>query len=181
MNPYLQRIPVVVAADVEPNLAIGSPEWATNSVCGNDMNSYVAKYIGRYARFLEGSPLSAKLQRELRILLNAYHTIKCLRHDYLGRFGDAPGGFHSATGDELLYFKVFGTTINTVDLLRVREVYDAMETEGIKEKRRLPPDRRSSIISLRTWKKGRPLSVLLVKLRKKDRRPVAIPMRKWKN
>ena len=131
MNPYLQRIPLIVAADEEPNRAIGSSEWATNSVCGNDMNNYVAKYIGRYARFLDGSPLSPQLQGELKTLLNAYHTVRCLRHDYLGRFGDAPGGFHSATGDQLLYFKTFGTTVNTVDLLRVREVYDSMGTEGL--------------------------------------------------
>jgi len=130
MNPYLQKIPIIIAADEEPNLSIGSCEWATNSVCGNDMNNYVAKYIGRYARFLDGSPQSGEVQRELKILLNAYHTVKRLRHDYLGRFGDAPGGFHSATGDQLLFFKTFGTTVNTVDLLRVREVYDSMETEG---------------------------------------------------
>jgi len=134
MNPYLQKIPIITAADEEPNLSIGSYEWATNSVCGNDMNNCVAKYIGRYARFLDGSPQSAELQKELKILLNAYHTVKCLRHDYLGRFGDAPGGFHSATGDQLLFFKTFGTTVNTVDLLRVREVYDSMETEGTRAK-----------------------------------------------
>ncbi|UCF97197.1 MAG: hypothetical protein JSV89_18800 [Spirochaetaceae bacterium] len=136
MNPYLQKIPLIVAADEEPNRAIGSSEWATNSVCGNDMNNYVAKYIGRYTRFLDGSPLSAELQGELKILLNAYHTVKCLHRDYLGRFGDAPGGFHSATGDQLLYFKTFGTTVNTVDLLRVREVYDGMETDGLKGKQK---------------------------------------------
>ena len=55
MNPYLQKIPIIIAADEEPNLSIGSYEWATNSVCGNDMNNYVAKYIGRYARFLGGT------------------------------------------------------------------------------------------------------------------------------
>jgi L-fucose isomerase-like protein len=135
MNPYLQKIPIIVAADEEPNQAIGSSEWATNSVCGNDMNNYVAQYIGRFARFLDGSPLSPELQKRLKTLLNAYRTVKCLRHDYLGRFGDAPGGFHSATGDQLLYFKVFGTTVSTVDLLRVRDVYDTMETEGLKGKR----------------------------------------------
>jgi L-fucose isomerase-like protein len=132
MNPYLRQIPIVVVADEEPNQAIGSAEWATNSVCGNDMNNYVAKYIGRYTRFLDGSPVSPQLQGELKTLLNAYHTVRCLRHDYLGRFGDAPGGFHSATGDQLLYFKTFGTTVNTVDLLRVREVYDSMETDGLR-------------------------------------------------
>jgi len=92
----------------------------------------VAKYIGRHTRFLDGSPQSPELQGELKTLFNAYHTVKCLRRDYLGRFGDAPGGFHSATGDQLLYFKTFGTTVNTVDLLRVREVYDGMETDGLK-------------------------------------------------
>ena len=132
MNPYLQKIPVIVIADEEPNSAIGSLEWATNSVCGNDMNNYVAKYLGRYARFLDGSPLAQDVQGKLKVLLNVYHTVKHLRHDYLGRFGDAPGGFHSATGDQLLYFKTFGTTVDTVDLLRVREVYDSMKTEGLK-------------------------------------------------
>lgn len=130
MNPYLRSIPILIAADQEPNKAIGSSEWATNSVCGSDMNNYVAKYIGRYVRFLDGSPSSSSFQNEIKMLLNVYHAVKMLRQDYLGRFGDAPGGFHSATGDQLLYFKTFGTTVCTVDLLRVKEVYDTMETIG---------------------------------------------------
>jgi|GEM_PF-429191 len=132
MNPYLKSIPIIIAADEEPNKAIGSSEWATNSICGNDMNNYVAKYIGRYARFLDGSLEKIEFQNELRILLNVYHTVIRLRHDYLGRFGDAPGGFHSASGDQLLYFKIFGTIVNTVDLLRVEQVYNSMETAGPK-------------------------------------------------
>jgi L-fucose isomerase-like protein len=130
MNPYLRNIPMLIAADEEPNRAIGSSEWATNSVCGSDMNNYVAKYIGRYVRFLDGSPGSSSFQNELRMLLNVYHAVKMLRHDYLGRFGDAPGGFHSATGDQLLFFKTFGTTVCSVDLLRVKEVYNTMKTTG---------------------------------------------------
>jgi len=130
MNTYLRSIPIIIAADEEPNLAIGSSEWATNSVCGSDMNNYVAKYIGRYVRFLDGSPVSSSFQNELKMLLNVYHTVKMLRHDYLGRFGDSPGGFHSATGDQLLFFKTFGTTVCSVELLRVKEVYDAMKTTG---------------------------------------------------
>jgi len=133
MNPYLQKIPIIVAADEEPNAAIGSAEWLTNAVCGNDMNNYVAKYIGRYTRFLDGSPSSVEFQSTLKRLLNVFHTIKRLRCDYLGRFGDSPGGFHSASSDQLLFFKTFGTTVNSVDLLRVREVYDAMTTEGPRE------------------------------------------------
>jgi L-fucose isomerase-like protein len=130
MHPSLKSIPVIVAADEEPNEAIGSPEWVTNSVCGNDMNNYVAKYLKRYVRFLDGSPVSTGFQNELKMLLNVYRTVKMLRHDYLVRFGDAPGGFHSANGDQLLYFKTFGTTVCSVELLRVKEVYDKMEAIG---------------------------------------------------
>jgi L-fucose isomerase-like protein len=132
MNPYLLATPVIVCADEEPNALIGSHEWATNSVCGNDMNSYVAHYLKRYAHFLDGSPASPEFRERLLRLLNVCYTVARLRRDYLGRFGDAPGGFHSATGDQLLYFKTFGTTVESVDLLRVWEVYESMETEGAK-------------------------------------------------
>jgi L-fucose isomerase-like protein len=130
MHPHLRGIPVIVAAGVEPNQAIGSAEWATNSVCGSDMNNYVARYIGRYVRFLDGEPESLEYQNELRMLLNVYRVVKELRREYHGRFGDAPAGFHSATGDQLLFFKTFGVTLETVELLRVKEVYDGMSTRG---------------------------------------------------
>ncbi len=132
MNPHLRGVPIIIAAPEEPNRAIGSVEWTVNSVCGSDMNNYVAKYIGRYARFLDGSPSAPEFQYNLKLLLNVFHTVKSLRSDFLGRFGDAPGGFHSATGDQLLYFKTFGTTVYTVELLRVKEVYDSMKTVGQK-------------------------------------------------
>jgi L-fucose isomerase-like protein len=130
MHPALRAVPVIVAAGVEPNRAIGSAEWTTNSVCGNDMNNYAAKYIGRQARFLDGDPESQEFQDELRLLLNVYRVVKELRREYHGRFGDAPAGFHSATGDQLLFFKTFGVILETVDLLRVKEVYDRMSTRG---------------------------------------------------
>jgi len=130
MHPALRNIPVIVAAGVEPNQVIGSAEWATNSACGSDMNNYVAKYIGRYTRFLDGDPESPEFQNELRMLLNVYRVVKELRREYHGRFGDAPAGFHSATGDQLLFFKTFGVTLETVELLRVKEVYDGMSTRG---------------------------------------------------
>jgi len=96
------------------------------------MNNYVAKYIDRRVRFLDGAPESAEFADELRMLLNAYHVVKALRREYHGRFGDAPSGFHSATGDQLLFFKTFGVILETVELLRVKEVYDRMETKGQK-------------------------------------------------
>lgn len=134
MNPHLRATPVIVCASEEPNALIGSHEWTTNSVCGNDMNNHVAHYLGRYASFLDGSPASPEFRERLQRLLSVYHTVARLRNDYLGRFGDAPGGFHSASGDQLLFFKTFGTIVNSVDLLRVREVYDSMDTEGVKER-----------------------------------------------
>lgn len=133
MNAYLRNLPLIVAADVEPNEAIGSREWATNGVCGNDMNNYVAKYIGRYARFIEKPTGSREFVDELKMLLNVFNTVREMRRDYLGRFGEGPGGFHSASNDQLLFFKTFGTIVDSVDLIRVREVYDSMETTGIKK------------------------------------------------
>jgi L-fucose isomerase-like protein len=130
MHPHLMGIPVIVAAGVEPNDAIGSREWATNSICGNDMNNYVARYIGRHVRFLDGDPESAAFEGELRLLLRTFGVVKSLRGEYHGRFGDAPAGFHSATGDQLLFFKTFGVVLETVELLRVKEVYDSMRTTG---------------------------------------------------
>ena len=130
MHPSLAGTPVIIAAGVEPNKAIGSPEWTTNSICGNDMNNYVAKYIGRQVRFLEGDPDSEAFQNDLRMLLNTYRVVKEMRREYHGRFGDAPAGFHSATGDQLLFFKTLGVVLESVDLLRVKEVYDDKRTSG---------------------------------------------------
>jgi L-fucose isomerase-like protein len=131
MHPRLRSLPVIVAAGIEPNLAIRSAEWATNSACGSDMNNHVARHIGRYARFLDGDPESAQFQGELRMLLNVYRVVGELGREYHGRFGDAPAGFHSATGDQLLFFKTFGVTLETVELLRVKEVYDDMRARGL--------------------------------------------------
>jgi L-arabinose isomerase len=49
-----------------------------------------------------------------------------MRDDYMGRFGDAPGGFHSATTDELALTMLFGTRIDTIDLMQVMHVYESM-------------------------------------------------------
>ena len=60
------------------------------------MNNYVARYIGRHVRFLDGDPASEAFQNELRLLLRTFGVVKSLRREYHGRFGDAPAGFHSA-------------------------------------------------------------------------------------
>ncbi len=132
MDPHLRGVPVIVAGGEEPNRPLHTSEWATNAICGNDMNNYVAKYLDRHVRILDGDPESPAFGDELRMLLNAFHVVKALRREYHGRFGDAPGGFHSATGDQLLFFKTFGVIVETVDLLRVKEVYDRGEATGPK-------------------------------------------------
>ena len=48
---------------------------------------------------------------------------RCCAEDYLCRFGDAPSGFHSATGDQLAFAATFGTRVDTVDLTAVMEAY----------------------------------------------------------
>ena len=130
MDPHLRSLPVIVSGAVEANDVVGSREWTTNSICGNDMNNHVAKYVGRPVRFLDGAPGSEEYESELRMLLNVCHAVKALAAEYHGRFGDGPGGFHSASGDQLLFLKTFGVTVQTVDLLRVKEVFDTMKTEG---------------------------------------------------
>lgn len=120
-DPYLSKVPLIVTAPFE--IELEKPEWTTNAWCGVIMNNYVAKRIGRYIYPLAGWPRDPKYQDELKMLLNVFFTIKELRRDLLGRFGDAPGGFHSASGSQLDYAKVFGTRIETVDWTAVMETY----------------------------------------------------------
>jgi L-fucose isomerase-like protein len=130
--PHLRHLPVVLAAYEETNDEVGSREWVTNSVCGNDMNMHDALYMGRYVRYLAGTPGAPEFAREFAMLMNVYRCVRNLSRMYLGRFGDGPGGFHSATGDQLLFAKVFGVIVETVDLLRVYRVYTEMQTSGPK-------------------------------------------------
>lgn len=129
-NPYLSRIPMVLTADKEPELGI--PEWTTNAWCGVIMNNYVAKRINRYIRALPGNPKEEKFVDELKMLLNVYHTISCMRKEFLARIGDAPSGFHSATGDQLLYASKFGIKVETVDLTAVTNTYKTGIATGYK-------------------------------------------------
>jgi len=118
---YLSKVPLIVTAPLEIELEI--PEWSTNAWCGVIMNNYVAKKINRHIFPLAGWPSNPEYQDKLRTLLNVAYTIKELRKDLLGRFGDAPGGFHSASGDQLDYAMTFGTRVETVDWTAVMETY----------------------------------------------------------
>jgi L-fucose isomerase-like protein len=128
--PHLRSLPIILAAYEEPNEQLGLHDWATNAVCGNDMNMHDALYMKRYVRYLAGEPGSEAFDNEFAMLMNVYRVVRKLSRVYLGRFGDGPGGFHSATGDQLLFARVFGLIVETVDLLRVHRVYQDMATEG---------------------------------------------------
>lgn len=119
--PYLIKIPIILTADYEPDLKI--PEWTTNAWCGVIMNNYAARQMGRYVYPLAGSPLSTEYQNQLKKLLSVFYTVSQMRKDFLGRFGDAPGGFHSATGEQLIYAEKFGTRVETMDLSAVMNTY----------------------------------------------------------
>lgn len=128
LHRNLAQIPVILAAGLEPDM--GDREWTTNAWCGVIMNNFVAKRLGRFVRILGGDPSSESFRDELKRLLNSYRAIALLRRDYLGRFGDAPGGFHSATMDQFAYLRVFGTRLETIDLLGLMAAYQSGKARG---------------------------------------------------
>jgi len=127
---YLSKIPLIVTAPLEAELEI--PEWTTNAWCGVIMNNYVAKRLGRYVYPLAGWPEDPEYQNAIKMLLQVFFGVKELRKDLLGRFGDAPGGFHSASGDQLAYAKLFGTRMDTIDWTAVMESYRTGLAKGYK-------------------------------------------------
>ena len=128
LHPQLSRTPVILTADAEPEL--GDSEWTTNAWCGVIMNNYAAKQLARHIRPLPGNPENEQYRDELKMLLNCYRAVAMLRRDFLGRFGDAPGGFHSATMDQMAFLRTFGTRVETVDLLGLMTTYRTMRAEG---------------------------------------------------
>jgi L-fucose isomerase-like protein len=125
-HPQLARTPLAVIAEPEP----AGPEWAANAWCGVIMNNHVAKQIGRPIAMLPGPFASPEFDRAFGRILRAAAAIKFLRRDLLVRFGDAPSGFHSATGDQLAFAKVFGTRVETVDLTAVMDAYKTGRAAG---------------------------------------------------
>lgn len=128
-DPYLFSIPLIVTAPYEIELT-GRPEWTTNAWCGVIMSNYVAKQIDRKIFPLAGWPNDPDFQDELKMLLNVGHAIKEMRKDFLGRFGDAPGGFHSASGNQLAYARTFGTRVETVDWTAVMNTFKTGVANG---------------------------------------------------
>lgn len=130
-DPYLIKIPLVVTADSEAVFE-GDREWTTNAWCGVIMNNYAAKHMDRYLKPLPGCPDDSSYRDELKMLLNVYHAINQMRNDYMGQFGDAPAGFHSASTDELSLTMLFGTRIDTVDLTALMHTYENRVAKGLK-------------------------------------------------
>ena len=125
-HPRLRQTPLAVIAEPEP----AGSEWATNAWCGVIMNNHVARQIGRPIVTIPGPFAGEAFQEDFARLLRVAGTIRFLRRDFLCRFGDAPGGFHSATGDQLAFAKVFGTRVDTVDTTAVMEVYRSGKAQG---------------------------------------------------
>ena len=109
---------------------VGDSEWTTNAWCGVIMKNYVAKQLGRHIRPLPATRRAESFRDELKMLLNAYRAVAMLRRDFLGRFGDAPGGFHSATMDQMAFLRTFGTRLETVDLLGLMTTYETGKAKG---------------------------------------------------
>lgn len=103
-HPHLAQTPLAVIAEPEQ----AGTEWATNAWCGVIMNNHVARQLGRATVTLPGPFAGEAFQADFTRLLRVAGTIRFLRRDLLVRFGDAPGGFHSATGDQLAFAKCLG-------------------------------------------------------------------------
>jgi L-fucose isomerase-like protein len=125
-HPNLAHTPLAVIAEPEPD----SPEWATNAWCGVIMNNHVAHQIDRPILTLPGPFAGESFQTQFGRLLRVAGTIRFLRRDFLCRFGEAPGGFHSATGNQLAFAKVFGTRVDTLDLTAVMETFRTGKAKG---------------------------------------------------
>lgn len=125
-HPHLAKIPMAVLAEPEPE---GS-EWATNAWCGAIMNNFAARQIGRPIAAVPGRFGSNEFDTELGRVLRAARTVKMLRSEFVGRFGEAPGGFHSASGNQLAFAATFGTRVDTIDLTAVIDAYRTGATSG---------------------------------------------------
>jgi L-fucose isomerase-like protein len=125
-HPHLARVPLAVVAEPEP----AGPEWETNAWCGVIMNNHVARQMGRPMAALPGPFDGDAFRTSFSRLLRVAGTIRFLRRDLVCRFGDAPSGFHSATGDQLAFAKVFGTRVETVDLTAVMDAYRTGRAKG---------------------------------------------------
>jgi L-fucose isomerase-like protein len=132
VDPYLRGIPLILTAP--PEIELPEAEWSTNAYCGLIMNNFVAKKIGRRIFTLGGWPKEKDYQAEFRRLLRVVGAVAGLRHELVGRFGDAPSGFHSATGDQLAWANLLGPRVETIDLSAVMQVFDAGEASGLKGK-----------------------------------------------
>jgi L-fucose isomerase-like protein len=125
-HPHLARIPLALVAEPEP----AGPEWATNAWCGVIMNNHVSRQLRRPVVTIPGPFTSDAFRMSFDRLLRVAGTIRFLRRDLLCRFGDAPSGFHSATGDQLAFAEVFGTRVETVDLTAVMEAFRTGKAKG---------------------------------------------------
>jgi L-fucose isomerase-like protein len=125
-HPHLARVPMAVIAEPEPDI----PEWATNAWCGVIMNNHVAHQISHPIVTIPGPFASKEFQAKFAGLLRVAGTIRFLRRDFLCRFGEAPGGFHSASGNQLAFAKIFGTRVDTLDLTLVMETFRTGKVKG---------------------------------------------------
>ncbi len=129
-NPYLSRIPLLVTAP--PEMELPEREWSTNAYCGLIMNNYVTRQIGRPMFTLAGWPNDVAWQDRFGQILSAMYAVKELRRDMLGLIGSPPSGFHSSSGNQLAYGNLFGTRVETIDLLAVVEAYRTGKAAGLK-------------------------------------------------
>jgi L-fucose isomerase-like protein len=127
-DPYLSQLPLVVTAP--PEFQTPTPEWSTNAYCALIMNNFTAKKLGRPLFTLGGWPRNEEFQKRFQEFLRVIFTIKELRKLFIGKIGEAPGGFHPTMGDVLGYAKMFGVRVETLDWTGVLDTVKTGKAKG---------------------------------------------------
>jgi L-fucose isomerase-like protein len=128
VNPYLRELPLIVTAP--PEFESPQKQWSTNAYCGLIMNNHAAKRMGRRIFTVSGRPEDPAYQKEMQRLIAVIRAVRNLRSEVLGRFGEAPAGFHSANIDQLAYASLFGVLVESVDLSAVLETCRSGRASG---------------------------------------------------
>lgn len=96
----------------------------SNALCAMTMNSAAIRKLGATYHTVYGSREDTRAAQKIKGLLQAYQTVKSLKHTNLGLLGYRPTAFYNCSFDESLIRRTFGVKIEETDL---KVVFDKME------------------------------------------------------
>ncbi|MEY8356492.1 hypothetical protein AALB39_24515 [Lachnospiraceae bacterium 54-53] len=95
----------------------------SNALCSMTMNAAAIRKLGAVYHTVYGSVEDERAAEKVRHLIQAYGTVKALRHTNLGLLGYRPTAFYNSSFDESLIRRTFGVKIEETDL---KMVFDRM-------------------------------------------------------